>query len=41
MKRKIVFIVFAIVMVMITVSCTMTQKCPAYADNNIITEQKS
>lgn len=40
MKRKIIFIMLAIVIVIISVSCAITQKCPAYADNIIQAEQK-
>lgn len=39
MKRKVALIFFAIVMVIMSVSCTMTQKCPVYANHDVAEEQ--
>ncbi|MEE4196987.1 MAG: hypothetical protein V2I54_05040 [Bacteroidales bacterium] len=41
MKRKILFVVIVFAIATVCVSCSGTQKCPAYSQNNISIEQNS
>ncbi|MEA2105830.1 MAG: hypothetical protein U9P82_03810 [Bacteroidota bacterium] len=39
MKKKIALILSIVIIVTICLSCSITQKCPAYAENNTVIEQ--
>lgn len=40
MKRRISLILALVAIVTICLSCTMTERCPAYADNSTTSEQQ-